>query len=272
MMAKVQIAPALARPLASHGLGCKALLAILLGSTLLLGGCSSRMSQFTGSISEPGRLSPVDRRPEALPDLGRRYDAKPGEKRISLEYAAALRAGGQHMQAVAVLQRASVVNVGDRDVAAAYGKALADIGQFDQAVEVLSQAHTEDRPNWQVLSTLGSISDQQGNHPRAREYYHRALQLAPNEASIYNNLGLSYLLTKELPQAEEMLRRAASLPGADPRVQANLALAIKLQGKGEAKAASATPASKAAPVRNSALFTDKTLWKGGANGAQPKQP
>ena len=46
----------------------------------------------------------------------------------------------------------------------------------------------------------------------ARRLYAEALKMAPNEASILNNLGLSYLLTNELPKAEATLRRAGSDP------------------------------------------------------------
>ncbi len=51
-----------------------------------------------------------------------------------------------------------------------------------------------------------------------------------------SNLGLSYALGKDLKNAETTLRRAAALPGADPRVRQNLALVVGLQGRfGEAE-------------------------------------
>ena len=46
-----------------------------------------------------------------------------------------------------------------------------------------------------------------------------------------SNLGLSYVLSKDLPRAEETLRRAHSRAGNDPRVRANLALTVGLQGR-----------------------------------------
>ncbi len=64
------------------------------------------------------------------------------------------------------------------------------------------------------------------------------MQIAPDEPSILNNLGLSYLLTREIDKAEETLRRASTRQNADPRIQANLALAQQLRAGG----------SKAAPV------------------------
>jgi len=47
---------------------------------------------------------------------------------------------------------------------------------------------------------------------------------------VLSNLGLSYVLEKDLPKAEEALRRAHSRAGADPRVRANLALVVGLRG------------------------------------------
>ena len=52
----------------------------------------------------------------------------------------------------------------------------------------------------------------------------------PDEPSVLSNLGLSYVLAKDLPKAEEMLRRAYGRRGADPRVRANLALVVGLRG------------------------------------------
>ncbi|MCA0406791.1 MAG: tetratricopeptide repeat protein [Proteobacteria bacterium] len=211
--------------------------ALLMG--VALGGCSTNLKEYTGSIGNMSLSAPGGTSIEAL---AARYDARPGEKRASLEYGAALRARGQLPQAVAVLQRASVSNIGDRDVAAAYGKALAEAGRFDEAIAVLGQAHTDDRPNWQVLSTMGSIHDQLGKHEQARELYHRALQIAPKQSSVLNNLGLSYMLTQELAQAEATLAEAAAQPGSDQRVAANLALARSLRAKAAAPATPAAPA------------------------------
>jgi Flp pilus assembly protein TadD len=42
---------------------------------------------------------------------------------------------------------------------------------------------------------------------------------------------MSYLLSEDFVQAEELLRRAVSMPTADSRVRQNLALAVGLQGR-----------------------------------------
>jgi Flp pilus assembly protein TadD len=48
---------------------------------------------------------------------------------------------------------------------------------------------------------------------------------------VLSNLGLSYALSKNLPQAEATLRRAAEQRGAEPKVRQNLALVVGLQGR-----------------------------------------
>ena len=53
----------------------------------------------------------------------------------------------------------------------------------------------------------------------------------PDEPSVLSNLGLSYMLTQELPKAEETLRRAYANRRADARVRQNLALVVGLQGR-----------------------------------------
>src|SRR5207245_9389784 len=65
----------------------------------------------------------------------------------------------------------------------------------------------------------------------ARQYYASALKIVPDEPSVLCNLGLSYILSKELPKADEALRRAYSLAGSDPRIRANRALVLGLQGR-----------------------------------------
>jgi len=57
------------------------------------------------------------------------------------------------------------------------------------------------------------------------------LKISPGEPSVLSNLGLSYMLSKELPRAEEVLRQAYANPKADARVRQNLGLVVGLQGR-----------------------------------------
>jgi Flp pilus assembly protein TadD len=116
-------------------------------------------------------------------------------------------------------------------VLAAYGKALAEAGRSREAAEVLAHAHTPERPNWSVLSAQGSVADQLGDHEQAQAYYAAPLKIAPAQPHVLSNLGLSYALSKKLPEAEETLKEAAAAPDADRHVRQNLALVLALEGK-----------------------------------------
>ena len=58
-----------------------------------------------------------------------------------------------------------------------------------------------------------------------------ALAIVPDEPSVLSNLGMSYVLSKDLPKAEETLRKAYASGRADARVRQNLGLVVGLQGR-----------------------------------------
>jgi Flp pilus assembly protein TadD len=205
-----------------------AMRAAFLAAVLCLAGCQSGGPQdITGSIS--GASEPDGRR--VAEEWGGRYDRSPDDKAVALNYARALRHMSEHAQAVAILQRLSIKFPRDVDVLGAYGKALADAGRPREAAEVLAHAHTPERPNWSVLSAQGSVADQLGDHEQAQAYYAAALKIAPAQPHVLSNLGLSYALSKKLPEAETTLRQAAAEPDADRPVRQNLALVLALEGK-----------------------------------------
>ncbi len=209
-------------------LACTSTLIFALG----LGSCTnSVLSDITGSIGEKADVGRATdpRRDAELYQEG--YRANPKDAEAALKYGTALRASGQRAQAVAVLEQATIGHPGNRLLLAAYGRALADNGNFQQAFEVLGRAHTPDDPDWRLLSAQGATLDQLGRYEEARQYYSSALKIVPEHPSVLTNLGLSYVLSKELPRAEETLRRANAQAPTDPRVRANLALAIGLQGR-----------------------------------------
>jgi Flp pilus assembly protein TadD len=199
-----------------------------------LGGCQT-MSDITGSITSK-ETSKADASPDTDPRhavdvYGERYRANPKDADAALAYGQALRATGQRAQAAAVLEQASLVHPGNKALLAGYGRALADNGNFQQAFDVLSRAHTPENPDWRILSVQGTALDQLGRHDEARRYYSSALKISPGEPSVLSNLGMSYVLSKDLPKAEEALRQAYASGRADARVRQNLGLVVGLQGR-----------------------------------------
>jgi Flp pilus assembly protein TadD len=214
--------PSLARLLASA-----AVTALLAAS---LGGCQT-MSDVTGALATRSEPNPQADPQRAVEIYGDRYRANPKDAEIALAYGQALRANGQRAQAAAVLEQATIAHPGNKAMLAAYGRALADNGDLQQAFDVLSRAHAPDNPDWRILSVQGTVLDQMSRHDEARGYYASALKIVPGEPSVLSNLGLSYMLSKDLPKAEEALRQAYASTRADARVRQNLALVIGLQGR-----------------------------------------
>jgi len=195
-----------------------------------LGGCQT-MSDVTGALtakSEPA----ADADPQRVIDYyGERYRANPKDIDAALAYGQALRANGQRTQAAAVMEQACIANPGNKPLLAGWGRALADNGNFQQAFDVLSRAHTPENPDWRILSVQGTTLDQLGRHDEARRYYESALKIVPGEPSVLSNLGMSYMLSKDLPKAEEALREAYANPKANSKVRQNLGLVVGLQGR-----------------------------------------
>ncbi len=203
---------------------------------LALAGCSTTGKDkiTTGSIPETAK--PIDSMnstdlAQATATFGKAYDANPRDRDAGINYANALRISGRNDQALAVMQQVAIANPSDRSVLAAYGKAQAAAGQLDQALSTIDRAQLPDRPDWRLVSAEGAILDQLGRSADARAKYRDALVLAPNEPTILSNLGMSYVLTGDLKNAENYLRSAVAQPGVDSRVRQNLALVVGLQGR-----------------------------------------
>jgi Flp pilus assembly protein TadD len=208
-------------------------LAALSVAAAALGGCAS-FGDRTGAIRPTAATAASgDAAAEraSLEARRGRYEQNPGEKAASIAYASALRSATRTSEAVAVMQLAAVKSPRDETVLGEYGKALADAGDLAQAKDVLTRAYEPDSPRWDVLSAQGAVADRMGDHDAAMQFYREALKIAPDEPAALANMGLSLALTKQLPEAERLLRQAASNPRADATVRGDLALVFALEGK-----------------------------------------
>jgi Flp pilus assembly protein TadD len=199
-------------------------------AALALSACASN-PMTTGSIGgdQPGQ--PMDRKQQALAQLASHYKKSPGDRSAIIYYAAALRANGQNEQAVAVLESGVAKFRDDPEILTGYAKALAGAGRFEQALNVVERAINPTSPDWNALMVKGAILDQSGRNQEARLAYGQALKIAPDQASLHANLGLSYSMTNELDKAEAELRIAVKLRGANSQIRQNLALVVGLQGR-----------------------------------------
>ena len=257
-------------PVTSLDHGFRALRMMLLAGVAVvsLGACASNR----GSMPSPdySGMAAGDNL-QNLAELSARYKSNPRDKGIIIHYAAALRAVGQSQQAVAVLETGIAAFPGDADISVAYAKALTADGRFDQSLAVLDNVIRPDVPDWNALLVKGATLDQLGRNGEARQLYSQALTMAPGEASIEANLGLSYAMTNELVAAEQHLRRAVQMRGATSQIRQNLALIVGLQGRfDECRAIYAAELppeqvdSNMAYVR--ALLTQQNRWDAIENG------
>lgn len=208
-----------------------------LRSLLLVGAAALSLSACASNRGQLGATDyaalPNEQRQQTLAELTGRYKANPRDRNVVIHYAAALRAAGQPQQAAAALEQAMSAYPNDVELSVAYAKALASMGSFEQSVAVLDRVIRPDAPDWNALLVKGASLDQMGRHGEARVLYAQAGTIAPGEAGIETNLGLSFAMTNELPMAEQHLRRAVQMRGASTQTRQNLALVVGLQGRFE---------------------------------------
>jgi Flp pilus assembly protein TadD len=228
---------------------------------LTLGGCSqlgSLSSQLAAAETKPpatvlAGAPAADARSDlqkATEYWGKEFAKNPRDAKAGLSYARNLKALGEKRQALAVLQQVSVFHAGDRDVNGEYGRLALEFDQVHLAQKLLQAADDPANPDWKVISARGTALAKQGRYREAIAFYERALVLAPDQASVLNNLALAHAMEGNPERAEPLLRRAAAAAGGHQgRVDQNLALVLGLQGRyDEAKVAAARdlPAENAA--------------------------
>ena len=232
-------------------------------AALLLGGCAQLGS--LGLDAEPPQVSDIatsSAGPRPKADLekataywGEQHTKNPRDAKTALSYARNLKALGRKQQALSVLQSSYMFASEDRDFLSEYGRLALDMGQVSTAGELLARADDPSKPDWRIISARGTVLAKQGNYKEAIGLYEQARNIAPEQASVLNNLAMAYTMDGQAGRGEELLRQAQATQGgnADPRVQQNLALVMGLQGKGEGQPGAQAGLGSAEPVQQQAL-------------------
>ena len=248
----------------------------LVVAALTLSGCAE-LGGVVGPASllsfSDGSAAPVDASLESDPQKAaehwsKEYAKEPNKVENAVNYAKHLKALGQKTQAIAILQRASMVNNGDKSLASEYGRLALELDQVSTAKQLLEIADDPINPDWRIVLARGTVLAKEGRYSEAITFYERARTLAPDHPSVMNNLALAYTMSGEPAKGEEMLRQAAAVEGARGKVRQNLALVLGIQGKyDEAKAVG----SAELPADTAAANTDllRKMVKAEPRGTQP---
>jgi Flp pilus assembly protein TadD len=191
-----------------------ALLAAPLAATLLIAGCNSADNRFKaeGVTTSMADGKADEKLQQATEHWAKRFAANPKDKTAALNLSQVLRAQGKKAQALVIMRQAALHHTDDAAIQGELGKALADAGRNGEAISVLEKLAGGGNADWRVISSYGTVLDQMERHAEARQQYQRALQMEPNQPSVLSNLGLSYALDRNLPEAEKTLRLAAAQP------------------------------------------------------------
>jgi Flp pilus assembly protein TadD len=223
--------------------------AVLVASCSLMAGACAENKMMFSSLSDPNASSGIttastpstpsaSAQAKAQEELrkatqywGNIYAKDPSDGEVAYNYARNLKALGEKQQALMVLQSSVDMNPQHKGILSEYGRLALEFDQISLAQKMLERADDPLHPDWRVVSARGTVFAKQGQYAEAIPFYERALELAPEKASVLNNLALAYTMEGKAEKAEPLLRKAAAIGKDDARVQQNLALVLGPQGK-----------------------------------------
>jgi Flp pilus assembly protein TadD len=144
---------------------------------------------------------------------------------------AGLHLGPEPERAVAIFSY--LARQDNKSAAPLTGLGLAHVVQGDGAAaeRVLRRAVEIDPDFPAAHNALGLVLEQRAAHDEARTHFARAIALQPSSYEPLNNLGASYLATRENARALHTLERAALLETRDPAVFNNMGVALGRLGR-----------------------------------------
>ena len=135
-----------------------------------------------------------------------------------------LRVRGDYDESAKSLAQLMLVAPDDVRVVGEYGKVLAQEGRPGDAVPFLTRAIQIQPNDWTLYSALGVAYDQADQHNRARTAYEHALGLKPGQPDVLNNYAVSRMLAGDLVGARRLLDQAKRPGVGDAKIGNNLAL------------------------------------------------
>lgn len=141
-----------------------------------------------------------------------------------------LRYIGSAAQSLALLEEAMPRHPDVFALRAEYAKSLVASGRAVDAVDELTGLLEEVPDDWELLSALGIAYDLTDNAGQAEQTYRAALEVAPKNTSIINNLALSLALSGKIDNGIAMLEETTAGGLSTPHIRQNLALMYAMKG------------------------------------------
>jgi len=104
-------------------------------------------------------------------------------------------------------------------------------GKHDLAVQELDEALRLDKYNAQAYGAQAELFYRQGRNDEVETTLQKAVNLAPEDWALLQQLGLYYLETGKLAQSAEQYQKAADLVPDNPRAYNNLGIVYQKQGR-----------------------------------------
>jgi Flp pilus assembly protein TadD len=151
----------------------------------------------------------------------------PSDVNTEVAKAQALRRAGKLTEAASALAQLMLVAPDDARVVGEYGKVMAQEHRGEDALAFLTRA-VELQPNdWTLYSALGVAYDENNNPKAAAGAYQRALALKPGDATVLNNYAMSKMLAGDMTGAQMLFAQTQGT--SDPRVANNAAMLAEIE-------------------------------------------
>jgi protein O-GlcNAc transferase len=159
--------------------------------------------------------------PEAIKELEKAHELKPGDLPVQTNLALAYEQTGANKKALVLFKNiedaAQTKPASDSSsvlpsyVLAAYARSLAATGQLPAATAKMKAAVVESPQSPDLQDALGSLYAQQRSWPLAVSEFQKAIQLNPNFAAAHLHLGVALLAQQQTPSAIQELTLATQL-------------------------------------------------------------
>jgi tetratricopeptide (TPR) repeat protein len=108
-----------------------------------------------------------------------------------------------------------------------------ELGNQQKAVAFYQEVIRIQPTHMGALHRLAILNDLGGNFPQAELHFRRALQQAPDDPNLLNDLGYAYLRQQRLDESESLLRSSIELDPSNQITHRNLGILYALRGESE---------------------------------------